>query len=326
MSNAGFSKAIVTGAGGLLGQALIARLQQDGIPVLAVDRRTPERKLPAGATFYRADVADLGAWRASPASFWREPETTVLFHLAGIAHAGYCRQDPLCAEAVNVAGALTAVEACRRRGVRRAVFPSTALVYGPDARVPATETDPPAPTSFYAATKLAAEALLQGYASDFEMAVDVVRLGNVYGYGAAPDTVCSILLQQAVQGERLAVKTLRPIRDFIYVKDVADGMVRLAVSQPSAPSSMETGGVIGRFRLHNLSSGRPTSIGKLACVIAQAAGSAEEPLETEPCGPSSNSTLVLDIGKLTETLGWRPSWSLEDGIVEVLARMRQGEP
>src|SRR5204863_4327675 len=124
-----------------------------------------------------------------PPEFWRRPEETVLFHLAGIAHAGYCREEPLCAAAVNVTGALAAVEACRRRDVRRVLFPSTALVYGPEARVPASETDPPCPTSFYAATKLAAEALLQGYASDFDVAVDVVRLGNVYGFGTASDTV-----------------------------------------------------------------------------------------------------------------------------------------
>src|SRR5207248_2697865 len=148
--------------------------------------------------------------------------------------------------------------------------------------VPAAETDPPCPTSFYAATKLAAEALLQGYACDFDVAVDVVRLGNVYGFGAPSDTVPSILLRQAVQGEPLRVKTLRPIRDFIYVRDVAEGMVRLAQS-PSSISPQpgfrftKPGGESGGYRLFNLSSGRPTSIGKLACVIAEAAGCREEP-------------------------------------------------
>ena len=64
---------------------------------------------------------------------------------------------------------------------------------------------------------------------------------------------------------------------------------------------------------------------RLELIVARAAGYADEPLETEPVGPGSISTLVLDIGKLTETLGWRPEWSLEDGIAEVLAQMRRGE-
>jgi nucleoside-diphosphate-sugar epimerase len=346
MNEWGFSKAIVTGASGLLGRALIARLLEAEVRVLGVDRQEPAGPPcgPSGAarggfsgrgaqpfTFYRADVTDIDAWLDLPAEHWKQPEGTVLFHLAGIAHAGYCRQDPLCASAVNVAGALTVVEACRRRGVRRVVFPSTGLVYGPEARVPAAETDPPNPASFYAATKLAAEALLQGLAGDFDLAVDVVRLGNVYGFGTTPDTVHSILLRQAVQGEPLCVKTLRPIRDFIYVKDVAEGMVRLAQSPGTLPSRRGgpvtiDGGERTGFRLFNLSSGRPTSIGKLACVIAQSAGCKEAPQETEPEGPGSISTLVLDTGKLTETLGWRPSWSLEDGIGAVLAQMRQGAP
>jgi len=371
MNNPGFSRAIVTGAGGLLGRALIARLLGDDIQVLAVDQREPQSgvegwglgvggrgygrakegrtlTLPAPnpttrfagtrptlnaqcVTFYRADVTDVDAWDGSPEQFWQQPEETVLFHLAGIAHAGYCREQPLRGAAVNVTGALAAVEACRRRGVRRVLFPSTALVYGPEARVPAAETDPPCPTSFYAATKLAAEALLQGYASEFGVAIDVVRLGNVYGCGAASDTVHSILLQQAIRGERLSVKTLRPIRDFIYTKDVAEGMVRLAgarteVSPPPGCPSMKPDGKSGGFRLFNLSSGRPTSIGRLACVIAEAAGSPDAPLQTEPDGPGSLSALVLDIGKLTERLGWRPEWSLEAGMAEVLAQMRRGEP
>jgi UDP-glucose 4-epimerase len=346
MTEWGFSKAIVTGASGLLGRALIARLLEAEVRVLGVDRQVPEG-LPSSPSrasrggfheratqtfsFYRADITDIDAWHDSPAEFWKQPEGTVLFHLAGMAHAGYCRQDPLCAATVNVAGALTVVEACRRRGVRRVVFPSTGLVYGPEARVPAAETDPPNPASFYAATKLAAEALLQGLAGDFDLAVDVVRLGNVYGYGTPADTIHSILVRQAVQGEPLCVKTLRPIRDFIYVKDVAEGMVRLAGSLQPPPSRHHgrlPGNGNGRtgFRLFNLSSGRPTSIGKLACVIAQAAGCKAAPQETEPDGPGSISTLVLDTGKLTETLGWRPAWSLEDGIGEVLAQMRRGAP
>src|SRR5262249_3339893 len=129
MSNPGFSRAIVTGAGGLLGRALIARLLKDDIRVLAVDQRQPELggrgwELGVGSwgptqskfrpllscrspdsqlltpnshrvTFYRADVTNIDAWDASPETFWRLPEDTVLFHLAGIAHAGHCRQEPL---------------------------------------------------------------------------------------------------------------------------------------------------------------------------------------------------------------------------------------
>jgi nucleoside-diphosphate-sugar epimerase len=268
----------------------------------------------------RGDITEPDAWEGVPTGFWRAPESTVLFHLAGLAHAGECRQHPSRSAAVNVMGVVKVVEVCRRQGVRRVVFPSTALVYGPKAKLPACESDMPCPASVYAATKMAAEGLLQGYAGEFAMSCDVARLGNVYGWGAAADTVHSILLRQAFRREPLSVRTLKPIRDFVYVKDVAEGLIRLARSGEAAG-----------FRVFNLASGQATSIGELARTICRVAGLPDDIRETEPdarahaSGRSAASALVLCVDKLARQVGWRPAWSLEAGIRDVLEQMRRDQ-
>ena len=152
----------------------------------------------------------------------------MVIHLAGRGHVGANRDDPLAAVAVNVVGTTNVLEACRSAGVRRVVFPSSALVYRLPARSPLSEDAPVASTSVYAATKLASEALLQAYAAEFGLSCAVARLGNVYGHGASADSVASIVIRQAMAGGPVVVNTFAPVRDFIYRDDVVAGLIALA--------------------------------------------------------------------------------------------------
>jgi UDP-glucose 4-epimerase len=230
------------------------------------------------------------------------PPEPVLFHLAGVASVAACARDPGFAFRLNVTATLNVLEVCRAAGIRQVVFPSTALVYGRPSQLPVDEQAPAAPLTFYAATKLAAEALLAGYAAEFGVASVVARLGNVYGPSAAADTVVARLVRQARLGGPLLIKTLAPVRDFIYIEDVVEGLIRLAVA----------GGPPG-IRLFNLSSGQATSIGALASTIARLAGSSGIQ-ETDPGTSDASANLQLDIGRLVAATGWQPAFSLEQGL------------
>jgi UDP-glucose 4-epimerase len=267
-------------------------------------------------SFHAADILEPeGLKRAvAEAATVLGPEA-VVFHFAGMAHAGMCREQPLRAFALNVTGTLHVLEACRAAGLRRVVFPSTALVYGTPSRLPVEEDAAPAPTSVYAATKAAAEALLAGHAGEFGFSCDIARLGNVYGPGAATDSIVSILLRQARARERLSVRTASPVRDFIFSEDVVEGLVRLASAGDEAGC-----------RVFNLSSGEATSIRELAAAVCRTTGISGEVEEREPASSGEASRLVLSIRRLTERTGWRPAVPLGDGIRETLAAMEREQP
>ena len=122
--------------------------------------------------------------------------------MMGMAHAGECRANPRGAVDANVVALVNVLEACRAAGIRRMAFPSSAHVYRLPAPMPIDEDAPTAARSMYAATKIASETMLQGYAADFGFSCAVGRLGNVYGNGASEDSVASIVLREVAVGRQ----------------------------------------------------------------------------------------------------------------------------
>lgn len=293
-----FSLGIVTGADGFIARALIARLRAEpGMRVIGLAEKA-------------ADVSSLEAVLSAFPGI--NGEEAVLFHMAGIASASACRQDPVRAFAVNAGGTVNIIEACRRNGVKRIVFPSTSYVYGTRLESPATEQAATSSTCMYVSTKLSAEAVLEGAALEYGLSCDVARLGNVYGFGSLAETVHGTLLRQAVKRQPLSVQSLTPVRDFIFIEDVAEGLFRLA----------SLGGA-GGFRLFNLASGAGTSIKELASIISGLSG-CEAPVPSQKAAGGMNS-LVLDIGKLKRHLGWSPGWSIEKGLARTFEQLMKGE-
>jgi len=309
----GIEYAIVTGSSGLLGRALVRRLANAGTMVLAIDREAGTNQHAQANLFCSiAEVRDSRALSCAIAQLTeRERGKAVMFHLAGISHAGMCRRDPLGAIAVNVMGSANAVEACRQLGIPALIFPSTGLVYGQPKDLPVDETaSTPAP-SVYAATKLAAETVLKGYAAEYNLSCSVARLGNVFGHGSSSDTIVSILLEQALKGGPLSARTLTPVRDFIFKEDVVDGLISLA------SSGYERG-----YHVYNLSSGIGTSIRDLALLICKLAGLPPLLHETPIKQEVDPTILILSIDRVSSYIGWTPCWTLESGLKQTLQELR----
>jgi UDP-glucose 4-epimerase len=259
------------------------------------------------------DILDADALRAAFSGLLGDDApSAVVIHLVARGHVGACREDPLGAVALNVTGTTNVLEACRATGVRRVVFPSSALVYKLPASSPIGEDAPVAPRSIYAATKLACEALLEAYAVDFGFSCTVARLGNVYGRGSAEDSVASIIMRQAIAGGPVVVDTLAPVRDFIYRDDVASGLMALL-------SWTEDSG----FRLVNVSSGVPTSIRELAETACAVAGVRAKPTERSSRLDAARDRVVLSIERMTAGTGWTPSFSLDAGLRATMAESRE---
>lgn len=265
-------RALVTGADGFLGRRLVRLLEERGVAVQRLDaRRRPPA--PSGA-----------------------PEA--LYHLAGLANASLCDADPTGAFEANVALVSRMLEYCRVHGVPTFVLPSTGLVYGAAVKGKASETRVPQPSGMYAATKLAAESLLAGACARFGLAGACARLGNLYGPGVSEATVAGTVLAQLQKGLEPKVRDPRPVRDFLFVDDAAEGLLRL--SRAAVP---------GSSLVVNVSTGRGASVAELLEEARRAAGLPPAKMKLGR-GPA----LVLDNRRLARLTRWRPGTSLREGL------------
>ena len=234
---------------------------------------------------------------------------STVFHLAGLVNAGQSQNDLTRYFEVNCLGTAHMLSACANAGVGHVVLTSTCHVYGRPRLLPVNEDHPCEPDSVYAASKLAAELAVRAFSARFGIICTIARLANVYGAPFGAETVIGKALRQAISGGPLELDDLTPVRDFIYLDDVTEALVRLAKLHRS---SVQT-------RIVNVSTGRGCSIREM---LEQLAMIAEEeniglPIISEKADNTllrTSRTLVFDNTRLEEITGWRPSTKLVDGL------------
>ena len=234
-------------------------------------------------------------------------EKKAVFHMAGLSHAGKCEKDPVKAFESNVSLTFHALEFCRRNKIKKFVFPSTGLVYGDHLKREAVEEDPPSPQNMYTATKLSAEVLIRSYSKNYGVSCIIARLGNIYGPGSSSDTVVSTIIDQLIKGGKIIVHDLTPVRDFIYIEDAIEGLVRLLVSTKRS-----------KCQIVNLSTGIGTSVFNLAKMASSIASASDNEVQLQADSEPSNSTLVLDNSLLSKITGWKPRYTLSEGLLLTL--------
>lgn len=302
--------AVVAGIDGFLGRHLARQLLRTGHQVIGLSRRSDGwtdpglSRVPTVLTI--PDNARVGVEQAMNRLKASERHVTV-YHLAGIADAHVCESQPFEAFCSNVVVTASLLEVARHLRLPRIVFASTGLVYAVEHRRPIEESQLTRPDSVYAATKLAAEAMIEGYASRHAIAAAVLRIGNVYGAGMTESSVVGKLLLQASRREALVIKSGAPTRDFLYVGDAVEGMIAVA---------RVLGGA--RFEVYNLSSGVGCTVGDLARTLARVVDPQPELVETAPHAVGSHPWLVLSNARLRSATGWQPRRSLAEGLADSL--------
>ena len=308
--------ALIAGAGGFIGLRLCRLLVEQGALVTALDLFPPPEKAPwlKHVAWVEGSIADQGCRREAVGAMARGEGRPVLFHLAGMSHAGECRDNPAKARLLNTDSVLDMAQDWLRAGNRRMVFPSSALVYAPgNGGKPLAESDPTFGASVYAQTKLEAESGLAEMALRQGLSVDVARLANVYGPGAHGDTVVSEAFATAMDKGRVSLRDPGPVLDFIHLDDVLQGLVRLALAGD------EPG-----FRLYNLSTGVGVSIGEMAVEVARLTGTGQPRFDVnEDKGPVFAT--VLKNSALAERTGWKPEYSLREGLEKTYKELTSNE-
>lgn len=249
------ARALITGAGGFIGQHLSLALMKSGWDVRGIGRSAQPRLLN-GIEWMTGDVLDQSFDDTALTG------SDVVIHLACLP-LRESAEDPVLASRINTEGTLKVLEAARRSGVKRFVFTSTSQVYGGGSPLPNKESDVPRPDSAYAASKYAAEIWCEAYRHRSAMSVLIMRLFNVYGLSAdgTPRSTVETLFLQQIRDGRQPVITGSPQsgRDFIHIDDVVHA-IELALSGNGC------GGPV------NIGTGTITTLGELAHLAAEIYG------------------------------------------------------
>lgn len=295
----------VTGGLGFIGSHLVDRLLADGHEVVALDNLATGR--PENLAHHRenprlrvivGDVADPAVAAAACEGAQR------VFHLAALADIVPSVQRPLDYHRANVDGTASVLEGARRAGAKRFVYAASSSCYGVPDVYPTPETAPARPMYPYALTKYVGEQYVLHWAKVYGLPAVSTRFFNVYGprsrtsgaYGA----VFGVFLAQ-----RLAAKPFTVVgdgtqsRDFTYVTDVVDAMVRAAESDL-------------RGEVFNVGSGGTYRINRLVELL----GPGE--VVHVPKRPGEPDCTLADITRIREALGWSPRVSFEEGVREML--------
>jgi UDP-glucose 4-epimerase len=306
-------RALVTGGAGFIGSRLVRTLLAADWQVCVVDDFSVGREADlafAGETVPRvaADISVTGAVdRAITA--W-QPD--VVFHLAALHFIPHCERDPARAIEINVLGTQRVIDAVAGRTGCRLIFASTGDVYASAAQ-PHNETSPLAPGSLYGITKLTGEHLVR-HAAARGAACRIARLFNVFGPGDRTPHVLPDIVRGLAERGAIDIGRLEPVRDYVYVDDVAAALLRLAEYD-------------GEERLFNIGSGEGRSVQQLVDAVLAAHG-ATAAVRTDPAKvrPIERPVLVADIGRATRVLGWSPQTAFADGIANTLTAAARLSP
>jgi nucleoside-diphosphate-sugar epimerase len=286
----------VTGAGGFIGRAVVARLREAGHAVTGSD-------LSGGEGVTALDLRD----RAAVASLMRALVPDVVVHGGAISGAMLATGDPALMFDVNVAGTLNVAEAMRQAGVGRLVFLSSNAVYAAaPTRAPVDEEAPVGPGDAYGASKLAAEAILRAYATSHGMATIALRISSVFGPGRVTSYLVSQTLEAVRAGATLEVTDTRSnMRQFVHVADAARAvcLAAAAVTAGFTPVNITGGTYLSEEEIVRLllAEGPPPRLS----VIADRGRD-----DDGRVGP-------LDISRAAALLGYAPSVDLAEALADL---------
>jgi NAD dependent epimerase/dehydratase len=304
---------LVTGAGGFIGGHLVERLVRDGARVRAMcrynsrnDRGTLDWLAPdvvAEVEVVPGELRDIESVAAAVEG------TEVVLHLGAQIAIPYSYVNPRDFVEVNALGTLNVAQAALRHGVQRVVHTSTSEVYGTAQTVPITEAHPLEPQSPYAASKVAADKLMDSFHRSFDLPVTVLRPFNTYGPRQSARAILPTIVGQALEGTTLRLGSLHPRRDLTYVEDTAAGFVAAACSDAA----------IGRT-IH-LGTDRDVSVGELVELVGELLGR-ELVVQTDPArvrpANSEVQRLLASPALAGELLGWKPRVELRDGLARTI--------
>ncbi|WP_271412083.1 NAD-dependent epimerase [Pseudomonas sp. Q1-7] len=316
-------KLLVTGAAGFIGFHTALRLCSEGHQVVGIDNlndyysvdlklaRLARLHAVAGFTFRKLDIAN----RAALFALFHEHRFERVIHLAAQAGVRYSLDNPHAYADANLTGFVNVLEGCRQGGVQHLVYASSSSVYGMNAKVPFAVTDAvDNPISLYAATKRANELMAHTYAHLYRIPITGLRFFTVYGPWGRPDMAPFKFTKAILEGQPIDLYNGGDMsRDFTYIDDVVEGIVRIQDRPPPYADESERTRQGATDRLFNIGLGSPVRLLDFVGCIESAIG-IEANKQMKPMQPGDVPRTWADVSALAERTGFRPVTPLQDGV------------
>jgi UDP-glucose 4-epimerase len=287
-------RVLVTGGAGFIGSHVVDRLLAAGMAPRIFDVRQSEHHAAEEVDTVLGDLLDRPALQTAMKG------CDAVVHLAAAADVDDVALRPAEAEAVNARGTLNVLEAARGAGVARVVYASTIWVYGSATGTVDEDHTVELPEHLYTATKLAGEMYCRSYQALYGLDCTVLRFGIPYGPRARPAGVIPIFVRKALAGEPVTIagEGLQS-RRFVYVEDLAEGVVRGLGPQ--------AGG-----RVYNLVGEESVTVRGIADAVGDLLGGVE--IVHTAARAADFAGAEVSGARAAAELGWRPATSFSEGL------------
>lgn len=315
---------LVTGAAGFIGSYLSKRLLEQGCRVIGVDNintyydtnlkyaRLKMLEPFDGFTFIKADISD----KEMLMRIFERYTPQIVVNLAAQAGVRYSIENPDAYIQSNIIGFFNVLEACRHYPVEHLVYASSSSVYGTNKKVPFEETDfVDNPVSLYASTKKSNELMAYTYSHLYKIPATGLRFFTVYGPMGRPDMAYFGFVEKYFAGEPIKIFNNGDFandlyRDFTYIDDIVEGIVRLLSKPPEGDVS---------HIVYNIGNNSPEKlmmfIETLEKALSIALGKSVQFTKIfEPIKPGDVPATYASTERLEEAVGFKPATSIEEGL------------
>ncbi len=307
---------LVTGAAGFIGADLSQKLLGQGHSVVGVDNfndyydvslkkaRVEQVQQHAQASSFRLEQLNIQD-RDNMAALFEENKFDVVVHLAAQAGVRYSIENPQSYIDSNLVGFGNILEGCRQSMVGHLVYASSSSVYGANKNFPFSEADRvDNPVSLYAATKKANELMAHSYAHLYDIRCTGLRFFTVYGPWGRPDMAPFRFASRMLKGEPIPVYNNGDmIRDFTYIDDITEGVVRIAESSSS----------VEKYALYNIGRGEKVRLMEFIDCLSKHLG-VEAEINMMPMQDGDVPRTMANTEALQQNFDYQPSVSVDEGV------------
>jgi UDP-glucuronate 4-epimerase len=319
---------LVTGAAGFVGFHVAQRLLRNGRDVVGLDNMNAyydpalkESRLTQLAKcnrlrFVKLDLAD----REGIAALFKEHRFPYVVHLAAQAGVRHSLVDPFSYVDANLTGFATILEGCRHNGCRHLLYASSSSIYGSNTKMPFSVHDNvDHPLNLYGASKKANELMSHAYAHLFGLPMTGLRFFTIYGPWGRPDMAMWIFAKSILAGEPIKLfNNGNMTRDFTYVDDVVESVVRLIDRPPGRNLNFSTAAPdpassSAPWRLYNIGNNKPVELLEVVRLLEETIGKKAK-RELVPMQPGDVPATYADVDDLMREVGFRPATPIAEGI------------